>query len=200
MLLHDFTRSTARRGRPRRRSSCCSCSTRRCSSSGALALVLFALARERPRVALAVVAVMALAPFTRRAAQAAARAPARAHRQARRSAPRRGRAGTRRAATALALSAVLVAPAALARARRSALGGASSRWPSASSLLIRAWHMPSDVLGGYLLAASSGWRSPSPRCARPSARWPRRRDGRPALRRLTPRREPPRPDRAGSPG
>ena len=55
------------------------------------------------------------------------------------------------AALALALSAVLVAPARM-RLLVAGLGGAFAA-AVGCSLLILAWHMPSDVFGGYLVAA-----------------------------------------------
>ena len=55
------------------------------------------------------------------------------------------------AAAALVLCAVLVSPARL-RPLVAALGGMFAL-AVGCSLLILAWHMPSDVLGGYLLAA-----------------------------------------------
>jgi len=54
-------------------------------------------------------------------------------------------------ALALALCAVLVAPPRL-RPAAGALGAVFSV-AVGCSLLIRAWHMPSDVLGGYAMAA-----------------------------------------------
>jgi membrane-associated phospholipid phosphatase len=55
------------------------------------------------------------------------------------------------AALALVLSAVLVAPARLRPLV--AVIGAAFTLAVGLSLLILAWHMPSDVLGGYLVAA-----------------------------------------------
>jgi membrane-associated phospholipid phosphatase len=112
-----------------------------------LALVLFALSQERPRVALAVVAVMALAPFSAEILK-----PLLAHPHVRIGYTQIGAAswpsGHSSAATALALSAILVAPARF----RTAVAFAAVTFALAvgAALLIRAWHMPSDVLGGYL--------------------------------------------------
>ncbi|MHB8235063.1 MAG: phosphatase PAP2 family protein, partial [Solirubrobacteraceae bacterium] len=48
-----------------------------------------------------------------------------------------------------------------------------------AALLIRAWHMPSDVLGGYLLALA--WTSLAVACLRASELlWPARRNAPPA--------------------
>ena len=55
------------------------------------------------------------------------------------------------AALALVLCAVLVAPAACARSWRGL--GVAFAAAVGCSLLILAWHMPSDVFGGYLVAA-----------------------------------------------
>ena len=47
------------------------------------------------------------------------------------------------------------------------------------ALLIRAWHMPSDVLGGYLLGLA--WTALAVACLRASElRWPSRRTSTPA--------------------
>jgi membrane-associated phospholipid phosphatase len=114
------------------------------------ALVLFAIARDRPRVALAVAAVLGLAPAT-----ADKLKPLLAHSHARAGAIHLGPAsfpsGHSAAALALALCAVLVAPARL-RPLVAVLGGAFAV-AVGCALLILAWHMPSDVIGGYLVAA-----------------------------------------------
>ncbi len=115
-----------------------------------VALVAVALARERPRVALAVVALMTLAPLTARRSSRCSptrtsQIGARPHRPrvlAERPLDRRAGAralgGAGRAARACA-------------ARSRALGGAFALVVGCA-LLILAWHMPSDVLGGYLVA------------------------------------------------
>jgi membrane-associated phospholipid phosphatase len=114
-----------------------------------LALVLIALARRRPRVALAVVAVMALAPLSSEVLK-----PLLAHPHARVGMTQVGPAswpsGHATAAAALALCAVLVAPA--RRRAPVALVAAAFTLTVGVALLIGAWHMPSDVLGGYLMA------------------------------------------------
>lgn len=115
-----------------------------------LALVLFALARERARVALAVTVVMALAPLS-----ADRLKPLLAHPHARAGAIHLGPAswpsGHATAAMALALCAVLVAPPRLRPVV--AVLGAVFALAVGCALLILAWHMPSDVVGGYLMAA-----------------------------------------------
>lgn len=115
-----------------------------------VALVALALARERPRVALAVVAVMGLAPLTSERLK-----PLVAHPHVHIGVVRIGAAswpsGHSTAALALALCAVLVAPARL-RPLVAVLGGVFAA-ATGCALLILAWHMPSDVLGGYLVAA-----------------------------------------------
>jgi membrane-associated phospholipid phosphatase len=114
------------------------------------ALVAIAIARERPRVALAVVAVMALAPLTSEALK-----PLVAHPHVQIGLVHIDAAswpsGHSTAALALALSAVLVAPAGL-RVLVACIGAAFAL-AVGCSLLMLAWHMPSDVLGGYLVAS-----------------------------------------------
>jgi membrane-associated phospholipid phosphatase len=113
------------------------------------ALVALALARRRPRVALAVVAVLGLAPLTSETLK-----PLLAHPHVRLDAVHIGPAswpsGHSTAALALVLCAVLVAPARLRP--MVAAAGAAFALAVGVSLLILAWHMPSDVLGGYLVA------------------------------------------------
>jgi membrane-associated phospholipid phosphatase len=113
------------------------------------ALVSVALARGRPRVAVAVAAVMGLAPFTAETLK-----PLLAHPHAQVGAAHIGPAswpsGHSTAALALVLCAVLVTPARL----RPVVAAVGSVFAVAvgCSLLILAWHMPSDVLGGYVVA------------------------------------------------
>lgn len=144
-----------------------------------LALVLFAIARSRPRIAVAVVAVMALAPLS---AELLKRLLAHPHvtigwtHIGAASWP----SGHATAATALALSAVLVVP---RRVRPAALVGAVCFMLAVGvALLIREWHLPSDVLGGYLMG--SLWALLALAALRASERrWPRRaRDGDEAAR------------------
>ncbi len=112
-------------------------------------VVAVALVRERPRVALACGLVLTLTPITAEALK-----PLMAHAHARIGGVTVGAAswpsGHASAALALVLCAVLVAPA-RRRAIVAALGGAFAL-AVGCSLLIQAWHMPSDVVGGYLLA------------------------------------------------
>ena len=114
------------------------------------ALVLFALARRRPRVALAVALVMGLAPLASEILK-----PLLAHPHwsvgAIYVAPASWPSGHSTAAAALVLCALLVVPARL----RPAVGALGVAFAAAvgCALLIRAWHMPSDVLGGYLMGA-----------------------------------------------
>jgi len=114
------------------------------------ALVAASLAQARPRVALAIVAVMGLAPLT---AEALKPIMANAHASVGGShiGPASWPSGHATAATALVLSAILVAPARL-RPVVAGLGAAFTAIVGVA-LLILAWHMPSDVLGGYLVAA-----------------------------------------------
>ena len=111
-------------------------------------LVAVALARRRPRVALAVGLVMSLAPLSAETLK-----PLLAHPHARVGVSEITAAswpsGHATAATALALCAILVAPRRL-RPPVAALGAVFAAAVGVS-LLILAWHLPSDVLGGYLL-------------------------------------------------
>ncbi len=113
-----------------------------------LALVATAVSRDRPRVGLAVVPVLALAPLS---AELLKPLVAHAHAQVvplyitSASWP----SGHATAVTALVWCAVLVAPP--ARRRAVAIAGVLLALAVGCSLLILAWHMPSDVLGGYLL-------------------------------------------------
>jgi membrane-associated phospholipid phosphatase len=112
-------------------------------------LIAIAVARARPRVGLAVALVMALAPLTAETLK-----PLLAHPHAALAAPHISQAswpsGHSTAALALVLCALLVVPARL-RSPVAAVGGLFAAAVGAS-LLILAWHMPSDVLGGYLVA------------------------------------------------
>jgi membrane-associated phospholipid phosphatase len=144
----------------------------------ALALVLFALARERPRLALAIVFVVTLAPYTAELLKPLLAVPHVSIGEDRPIGAASWPSGHATAATALALSAVLVVP---SRWRVPALGLAVAFVIAVgASLLIRAWHMPSDVLGGYLLGTF--WAALGLAGVRASERrWPsrasRRRDG-----------------------
>jgi membrane-associated phospholipid phosphatase len=139
-----------------------------------VALVLIALARGRARVALAVVALLPLAPLSAELLK-----PALAHPHLSVGGTYIGAAswpsGHATAATALALSAVLVT----SKRFRPIVVGCALPFVLAVgfALLVRGWHMPSDVLGGYLLG--SLWTALVVACLRASeARWPRRaRDG-----------------------
>jgi membrane-associated phospholipid phosphatase len=115
-----------------------------------VALMAIAFARERPRLALAIAAVMGLAPLTSEILK-----PLLAHPHVQIGDVYIGAAswpsGHSTAATALVMSAVLVAPTRL-RAFVASLGVLFVLAVSCS-LLILAWHMPSDVLGGYLVAS-----------------------------------------------
>jgi membrane-associated phospholipid phosphatase len=114
-----------------------------------LALVAVALRQGRPRVGLAVALVLSLAPGSAELLK-----PLLAHPHAQ-VVPLYIKAaswpsGHATAATALALCALLVAPP--ERRRAVAMLGAALVVAVGCALLILAWHMPSDVLGGYLLA------------------------------------------------
>jgi membrane-associated phospholipid phosphatase len=115
-----------------------------------LVLVTIALLRRRPRVAVAVALVMALAPFTAETLK-----PLLAHPHVqiglRHIDAASWPSGHATAVFALVLCAVLVAPARL----RPLVAGLGIALAAAvgCSLLILAWHMPSDVIGGYLVAS-----------------------------------------------
>jgi membrane-associated phospholipid phosphatase len=136
-----------------------------------VALVAFAVARERPRTALAVAIVMGLAPWCSETLK-----PLLAHSHQSVGGvligPGSWPSGHSTAALTLGLCAVLVSPprwrpymAAVAVLFSLAVG---------ASLLILAWHMPSDVLGGYLVA--SFWTALAVACLRlADRRWPQNR-------------------------
>ncbi len=111
-------------------------------------LVAVALWRHRPRVALAVGLVLSLAPLTAETLK-----PLLAHTHARIGVSEITAAswpsGHATAATALVLCAILVAP----RRLRPIVAALGAMFVGAVgvSLLILAWHLPSDVLGGYLV-------------------------------------------------
>jgi membrane-associated phospholipid phosphatase len=116
----------------------------------ALLLLAVALLRRRPRVALAVAVVLPAAPGLAEALK-----PLLAHPHDSVGFQWVGAAswpsGHATAAMTLVLCALLVAPYRL-RPLVAALGSAFAV-AVGCALLILAWHMPSDVLGGYLLAA-----------------------------------------------
>jgi membrane-associated phospholipid phosphatase len=115
----------------------------------AIALVVLALLRRRPRLALAVAVVLPLAPLSAEALK-----PLLAHPHAysgiKDITAASWPSGHSTAAMTLALCAMLVSPYAL-RPLLAALGTCFVVGVGIS-LLILAWHMPSDVFGGYLLA------------------------------------------------
>ncbi|HEY5389907.1 MAG TPA: phosphatase PAP2 family protein [Solirubrobacteraceae bacterium] len=137
----------------------------------ALAIVLFALARERPRLALAIVFVVTLGPFTAELLKPLLAVSHVSIGEDRPIGAASWPSGHATAATVLALSAVLVVP---ARWRSFALVPAAAFLLAVgASLLIRAWHMPSDVLGGYLLGTF--WTALALAAVRASERrWPSR--------------------------
>jgi membrane-associated phospholipid phosphatase len=132
-------------------------------------LVAIALARGRVRTALAVCAVLGLAPLTAEKLK-----PLLAHPHAS-AGVHIGAAswpsGHATAAMAFVLCAVLVAPRRL-RPFVAVLGGAYAL-AVGGALLILAWHMPSDVAGGFLIAAL--WTALAVAALRAAERrWPRR--------------------------
>jgi membrane-associated phospholipid phosphatase len=134
------------------------------------AMVAVALYRGRPRTALAVALVMALAPFTAETLKPLLAHP-HAHFGAVHIAPASWPSGHSTAALTVALCAVLVAPARLRPLV--ATVGAGYALAVGCALLILAWHMPSDVLGGYLVATL--WMALAVASLRfAERRWPRR--------------------------
>jgi len=115
-----------------------------------IALIAVALAGERPRSALAVAAVLTLAPLSAEQLK-----PLLAHQHDSVGYVTINAAswpsGHATAAAALALCAVLVAP----RRLRPLVALLAAAYVIAASvaLLVLAWHMPSDVLGGILVAS-----------------------------------------------
>jgi membrane-associated phospholipid phosphatase len=111
-------------------------------------LIAVALWRRRPKVALAVGLVLGLAPLSAEALK-----PLLAHSHARIGGSEITAAswpsGHATAATALALCAVLVAPQRL-RPTVAVLGAIFTAGVG-FSLLLLAWHLPSDVVGGFLV-------------------------------------------------
>ncbi len=138
-------------------------------------LIAIALLRGRPRVALAVTILAPLAPLTAEVLK-----PLLAHPHAYVAGYRwigaaSWPSGHSTAAMTLVVCALLVAP---HRLRPTvALLGSAFAIAVGLSVLILAWHMPSDVLGGYLLAALYGslalaaLRGAERRQPRPEARW-----------------------------
>lgn len=114
----------------------------------AVLLVAIALLRRRPRVALAIALVLSLAPLSAETLK-----PLLAHPHARIGVSEVTAAswpsGHATAATVLVLCAILVAPRRL-RPLVAALGATFAAVVGVS-LVILAWHLPSDVIGGYLL-------------------------------------------------
>jgi membrane-associated phospholipid phosphatase len=115
-----------------------------------LALVAVAIARGRPRVALAVALVLSLAPLTAEVLKPLLAHPHMQITGAKYISAASWPSGHSAAALALVLCAVLVAPVHL----RPLVAGIGAAYAVAvgCSLLILAWHMPSDVFGGYLVA------------------------------------------------
>ena len=114
------------------------------------ALVAFGLVRRRAAEAAAAAAIVVLSPLSAELLK-----PLLAHSHARAGAVHIGAAswpsGHSAAALALALAVTLLAP---RRARPLvAAAGVGFALAVGCALLIQAWHMPSDVLGGYLVAA-----------------------------------------------
>jgi len=116
-----------------------------------LALVGVALVRKRRRVALAVALVLSLAPLTAEVLKPLLAHPHMQIAGATHISAASWPSGHSTAALALVLCAVLVAPVHL-RPLITAVGAAFAA-AVGCSLLILAWHMPSDVFGGYLVAA-----------------------------------------------
>jgi membrane-associated phospholipid phosphatase len=118
----------------------------------ALGLVALAVLRGRPRVALVVVLLLAATSVSSQLLKALfAHSPSGPVGTAVFSADETFPSGHATAAMSLALAAVLAAPR-RARPAAAALGSLLALGVGAS-LVARGWHYPSDVVGGYLLAA-----------------------------------------------
>ncbi len=116
----------------------------------AAVIVCVALARSRPRLALATAVVMALAPLTSETLKPILAHPHISAGEVQIN-PASWPSGHSTAALALVLCAVLVSP---ARWRPLVAGvGAVYAAGVALALLVLAWHMPSDVIGGFLVAS-----------------------------------------------
>src|SRR3954469_1112751 len=145
-------------------------------------LVVVALARRRPRTALVVPVVLVGAEVTAQVLKPLLATPRASEWLESHLATASWPSGHATAALALALCAVLVAPARLRPIV--ALLGAGFAAAVAYAILVLAWHFPSDVLGGFLVAtmwsllgvaALLTWehRRPSPRRSpRAGAVWP----------------------------
>jgi membrane-associated phospholipid phosphatase len=145
------------------------------------ALVVIALVRGRPRLAAAVVVVLAGASVTTQFLKPALADPRIAGWLGQQIHPASWPSGHATAAMSLALCAVLVAPPRV-RPLAAAAGGAFAVAVSFAVLVI-AWHYPSDVLGGFLVAAL--WTLLAVAALRAAdARWPAR-TGREAAVRVT---------------
>jgi membrane-associated phospholipid phosphatase len=118
-------------------------------ASWGLLLVAVALRRRLPWVALAVAVLLPLAPFT---AELLKPLLAHTHDQlvSKHITSASWPSGHATAALALAWCALLVAPS--ASRQMVAVLGAAFALAVGAALLVLAWHMPSDVVGGYLLA------------------------------------------------
>jgi membrane-associated phospholipid phosphatase len=115
----------------------------------AVALVLIAIARGRARIAVAIAIVLALAPYSAELLKPLLAVRHLSVGETRSIGAASWPSGHATAATVLALSAVFVVP---QRWRPIALTLAGAfMLIVGTALLIRVWHMPSDVLGGYLL-------------------------------------------------
>jgi membrane-associated phospholipid phosphatase len=119
-------------------------------TASAIALIALAMLRRRPDLALAIGAVMSLAPLTTELLKPLL---AHAHDQVAGAfiADASWPSGHATAATALACCATIATPPRLRRVVASA--GLLFVAAVGCSLLILAWHMPSDVVGGYLVGA-----------------------------------------------
>jgi membrane-associated phospholipid phosphatase len=162
----------------------------------ALILIGIALLRRRPRLALAIAVVLPLAPLSAEVLKPLLAHP-HAYSGVKDITAASWPSGHATAATVLALCAIMAMPEAM-RPLVAALGTAFVFGVSCS-LLILAWHMPSDVVGGYLLAGL--WVSLAVAFLRATGRRARRRsaDARGELRRGARAGPGVRPVRAGLP-
>jgi membrane-associated phospholipid phosphatase len=114
------------------------------------ALVVFGVARGRGREAIAAAAIVLLSPVSADRLKPLLAHP-HAHAGSVHIGPASWPSGHSAAALALALAATLLVPK-RAQPVVAAVGGVFAL-AVGCALLIQAWHMPSDVLGGYLIAA-----------------------------------------------
>jgi membrane-associated phospholipid phosphatase len=152
-------------------------------AAAGLVLIAVALGRRRPRTAAATAVLLVATGLTTQFLKRLVDVPRESSVDGREIFASSWPSGHATAAMTLALCAVLVAPAVLRPV--AALAGAAYAAAVSYAILALAWHLPSDVVGGFLIAA--GWillavaaliaaeaRRPSPSRARPPRAAPSR--------------------------